>query len=228
MSATQPGIEDADPAYAGQIAELVATHITSGYRGLSHVPLLTKMGCRSVVRDRGSWSVSAALATNPANEALIRSVLLQALNRIADTQLRFQADNFALLHGLSQDLRWRACLTTADDSFSLAALFLWHAIDRSDASDASKIFRENATRWLVEMLNEWIHPSVPYAKCPDIMEIGSALFGEAWLQFCVIGAGVRSLDIPDLVYNTRPPFRPDLVSFNLDTADVYLPAMDAP
>lgn len=227
MSTTLPRIEDAHPVYAAKIAEMFATHITSGYRGLSHVPLLTELGCRSPVRIRGAWSVAPAVVTDPANEALVRSVLRQVLNRAAENQLRFQVDNFALLHGLSQDLRWRDCLSTADDSYSLAALCLWHAIDRSDDSDASKVFRQNATRWLVDLLNEWIHPIVPYKECPDTAEIVIALFGEAWYQFCVAGLGVRTLDTPDLVYNTRPPFKPDLVSFNPDTADVLLPVMDA-
>lgn len=227
MSISSVSSEDANLQYTARIADLVATHITSGYRGLSHVPLLTALGCCTPVRNLGCWTISTSIAPKPGNENLVRNVLRQVLG-LAAANLWSYTDNFALLNGLIRNLRWRDCLANSDDAHSLAALCLWHATDRSDTSPGARALRVTVTKWLAELLNEWIRPAVPYKECPDAFEIAQALFGEAWYHLCVAPMGVRSIDIAAHVFDTRPPFIPGLVTFDVDAADVSLPSLEGP
>jgi hypothetical protein len=228
---TPPGVEDAgaNPAYAAQIAYLVATHITSGYRGLSHLPLLLALGCQSPpIGWNGVQSTTSTILPTASDEALVGDVLRQLLRRIVQSALPYGTDNFSLLNGLHQNMRWLDCLHTDEDAYCLAALCLWHASDRYDKSPKSRLVRGAIELWLTELLNAWLMPDSPYSKLPNIAEVGSALFGEAWYDFNVAQMGLLSGEVPGFIYNARPPFRPGLLLTMPDTDISPLPALEGP
>jgi hypothetical protein len=223
---TLPGMESADPVYAARIAELVATYITNGYRG-SPAPLFTALGCHSIVRNLGDWSIVTPAAPDPCNEVLIRNVLLQVLRNSAQISLIDQATKFSMLHGLSLNHRWHDCLSSEDDAYCLAALCLWHAVDRNEIAPDLLVIRGVVELMLLVLLEEWVQADLPLFT---VSEIGRALFGEAWYQFSVDLAGVWNIHVPQIVYTTRPLFQPGLTSFTPKHLDdgIRLPALEGP
>jgi hypothetical protein len=229
---TTPGIEMADPVYAARISELVASMNATqlnhpGYRGPLKL-ILSVLGCHSTVPRRGELCIVAPPIPDPCNEALVTTALLQVLRTSTRNGLLHGSDNFALLHGLSLNQRWRHGLLSEEDAHCLAALCVWHMVDSDAGAPASRTVRGVVEARLRNILKHWLQFDLPDLPLQSTAAIGSAFFGEAWHHLCIEQTGVWLRQVPRMVYHTRPPFKPGLLSCTTESFDVTLPALENP
>lgn len=102
---------------------------------------------------------------------------------------------------------WRACTLTSDGSYGLAHCLL------SCVSQEHTLWSEVAPG-ILEILNTWLRPEVPWLVIPDFATLSIAMFGEYWWQ--IVGVGLAETSVYRVIRSLRelrPSFLPGLVQW---------------
>jgi hypothetical protein len=218
-----------DGNYFDRIMQLKHDFMTMCIAGSEIRPLLRALGCRYVSDDgasrpAGPFTICTPPQPDVLDEPIVRDVLQQALRFHVRTGLMHDGDSFSLLQGLYVNNRFHDCLANVDDAYALAAL----CTEVADETTVSHVLPDGTYEypclWL--LLNEWLKPETNIPKQPSKKEVLRLFFGDAWYELCVEHTGIEDWELPGIVNNTKPPFRPGLLRIELEPTAIGLPSLD--
>lgn len=222
-----PGYNMSPSEYQLHVTQLVAASLASENKSITR--LVAALGCRNIrYTGRGRY-VDCPEQPDRSNEAFVVQELIAALRRqVPDYHLQ-QTDSLSLLDGLLLNERWRLCLASEDDTYSLIAQILYFTWLVNDllANPPVEGIRETLIPPLLSMLNSWLAPPVPFLEISKMIPLIRAMFGDVWCDLALPDVG--SMSHPKLiqfVLRARPPLLPGLLPFGIEAISIDLPSLD--
>jgi hypothetical protein len=218
---------DAGSVYEARISNLIAQHLTGDTRK-DIGPLLADLGCLHVAM--GSGLDPALVLVRPAKpnrdyESLIRTTLVHLMQR--SNNLGY-SDTLAVLGGLLEHGRWKACLESADCAFEFGFSLVSY-FRTVEFIQANEDLGEAIALDMFDAVNEWLRPQpsfVPYDTSRDLCrEIEALLFGEMWCDIALVGIKVSPEEALGIIRSQRPPIKMHLLPSHTWETSAPLPQL---
>lgn len=218
--------------YADKIAALVKTHIEDGAPIDGHItPLLKALGCRSMFEMPNGF-VQCPENTPIEYEDLVRHTLFRVLRWNLSGAEPSEETSQAVLHGLSLNERWRACIADPDLVYALAAtiIYLSSVLENSSVWSGShflKIWESEAASTVHFLLGAWFAEALPTTTPLTLDGMLVTFFGEVWTQLAWRGIDSTQWQLgSSIVLALRPPFVQGIPGYIPETIAVSLPQLE--
>jgi hypothetical protein len=195
-------------------------------------PLLSILGCCSVEFEDKKFFIRQPGTLLARHEPVIRPALLSALCWHAGPRKADSTEAIGLLHGLTKNERWRDAIEASDigGAYALASNITYFLliIDTliSKEEENAKI-EATLVPGVLTLLNAWTKPKNPHTTIPTAQAVLGDLFGDAWYSLVASDCSAPALEIPTLIFSTRPPFLPGLTC-QVHVEAAGLPALEHP
>jgi hypothetical protein len=220
-----------DTDYKEEIEYLLSTCVTNHGEVVPWrmEPLLKALGCRSVRYSGRQCYVQRPAQPPKGHEDIITSTLVSALQVCLYREPYDESSLLSILDGLSQKNRWRACLSSEEDSRMLAAsliLFFAGIYDHIEQDADKGALGLVLMPGPLALLNKWTSPAIAYDDNLLAEDVARSLFGDAWYQ--LVASGASKWNLAQLVLEQQPSFLPNILSFKAENAGMMLPTLEGP
>jgi hypothetical protein len=222
------------------LERLTAIYLESGVGGTG---LVDSLGCINLQYGgrRDLWRLSDPAQPSPEDEAFVADTLLELFLHPRKHKPAAEM-NVSILHGLSNNSRWRKCLHSEAGAYRLATLLVSfpHAHEQTMDNAGGLALCTATAPGVCTILNEWlgdrstvgVHNFQPGeitgSSTAASLHVARAIFGSAWCDIALPTNEIAPWERSDVISAQRPPFLPGLLPARLEPVALLLPSMGAP